>query len=227
MASDRGSATELEPDELDPVWFRCDRLHLSGYALLVEPVADAALRAAELGRAEGASISVDLSAWSLIDDAFRERVRRCEPETVLATEAERDTFGPLDVAWVVKRGPDGVNVAGVDHPALPTEILDPTGARRRGRGRFPHRRRGARPRGRRPLLRKARRHAVIRLSEEVRGGARGRRPRRRRSRPHSSRTVFSAPGRGSRSGSPRSKRSEPAAPCRPLSAFSKASSSSG
>jgi sugar/nucleoside kinase (ribokinase family) len=128
MASDRGSATELEPGELEPAWFRCDRLHLSGYALLVEPVAGAALHAAELARAEGASISVDLSAWSLIDERFRERVRRCEPETVLATEAERDAFGPLDAAWVVKRGPDGVNVAGVDHPALPTEIVDPTGA---------------------------------------------------------------------------------------------------
>jgi ribokinase len=128
MASDRGSATELEPDELDPSWFRCDRLHLSGYALLVEPVADAALRAAELARAKGALISVDLSAWSLIDDRFRERVHRCEPETVLATEAECETFGPLDASWVVKRGADGVNVAGVDHPALPTEVVDPTGA---------------------------------------------------------------------------------------------------
>ncbi len=128
MASDRGSATELEPDELDPAWFRCDRLHVSGYALLVEPVAAAALRAAELARAEGAAISVDLSAWSLIDDRFRERVRRCEPETVLATEAECDAFGPLDTAWVVKRGADGVRVAGVNHPALATEVIDPTGA---------------------------------------------------------------------------------------------------
>ena len=50
MASDRGSATELAPEELDPAWFRCDRLHLSGYALLQEPAASAALRAVELAR---------------------------------------------------------------------------------------------------------------------------------------------------------------------------------
>jgi ribokinase len=128
MASDRGSATELEPAELDPAWFSCDCLHLSGYALLTEPVAGAALRAAQLARAEGAAVSVDLSAWSLIDESFRERVRRCEPETVLATEAECDAFGSLETSWVVKRGAAGVNVAGVDHPALPTKIVDPTGA---------------------------------------------------------------------------------------------------
>src|SRR6478752_1869451 len=34
MASDRGSATELQPDELEPAWFTADVLHVSGYALL-------------------------------------------------------------------------------------------------------------------------------------------------------------------------------------------------
>jgi ribokinase len=128
MASDRGSATELEPAELDPAWFRCERLHLSGYALLREPAASAALRAAELARGSGASVSIDLSSSTLIDDPFRGRVARCRPETVFATEREREAFGPLPTAWVVKRGAAGVNVAGVDHPALPTEVVDPTGA---------------------------------------------------------------------------------------------------
>jgi sugar/nucleoside kinase (ribokinase family) len=128
MASDRGSAIELEPDELEPGWFRCDRLHVSGYALLREPVAFAALRAVEFARAEGAEISVDLSASTLIDDTFRARVAACGPETIFATESERDAFGALDAAWVVKRGAAGVNVAGVSHPALPIEAIDPTGA---------------------------------------------------------------------------------------------------
>jgi sugar/nucleoside kinase (ribokinase family) len=128
MASDRGSATELGPGDLDPKWFRCDRLHLSGYALHREPVASAALKAVELGREAGAEISLDLSAWSLIDDAFRDRVRLCAPETVFATEAEQAAFGALDAAWVIKRGADGVSVAGVDHPARPTNVIDPTGA---------------------------------------------------------------------------------------------------
>jgi ribokinase len=128
MASDRGSAAELEPDELDEAWFLCDRLHLSGYALMREPAASAATRAVELGRRAGAAISVDLSSWALIDDAFRERVRACRPETVFATEREHEVFGPLETDWVLKRGPAGVKVAGVDHPAHPADVVDPTGA---------------------------------------------------------------------------------------------------
>jgi sugar/nucleoside kinase (ribokinase family) len=128
MASDRGSATELRPDELDPAWLRCDHLHISGYALHRVPVAGSALRAVELARESGASISVDLSAWTLIDDTFRERVAICRPDIVFATEPEREAFGSLESAWVVKRGADGVNVGGVDHPAHRTTIVDPTGA---------------------------------------------------------------------------------------------------
>ena len=128
MASDRGSATELRPEELEPAWFACDRLHVSGYALLREPVALAAARAVELARAAGASVSIDLSAWTLIDDAFRARVRACAPDTVFAAERERDTFGPLDTGWVVKRGAGGVNVGGVDYPAIPCDVIDTTGA---------------------------------------------------------------------------------------------------
>ncbi len=128
MASDRGSAMELAPGELEPEWLACDRLHLSGYALLGEPAALAGLRAAELAREQGALVSVDLSSWSLIDEAFVGRVRSLAPDTVFATEREREAFGELDVEWVVKRGAAGVNVEGVNHPALPTEVVDPTGA---------------------------------------------------------------------------------------------------
>jgi ribokinase len=128
MASDRGSATELAPAELEAAWFACDQLHISGYALHTEPVAGAALRAVELARGAGAAVSLDLSAWSLIDDAFRHRVRECAPETVFATESEREAFGPLESAWVVKLGAAGVNVRGVRHAALETEVVDPTGA---------------------------------------------------------------------------------------------------
>jgi sugar/nucleoside kinase (ribokinase family) len=128
MASDRGSATELDPADLDPRWFDADVLHVSGYALLLEPAASAAERAVELARAAGARISLDLSAWSLVDEPFRERARRVAPDVVFATERERDAFGALDSAWVVKRGAHGVRVGGVDHPARPAEIVDPTGA---------------------------------------------------------------------------------------------------
>ena len=128
MASDRGSATELGEGELEPGWFDCDWLHLSGYALLVEPAAGAALHAVELARASGARVSLDLSAWTLIDEPFSQRARHAAPDVIFATEREQEVFGALETEWVVKRGAAGVRVAGVDHPALPASVVDPTGA---------------------------------------------------------------------------------------------------
>jgi sugar/nucleoside kinase (ribokinase family) len=128
MASDRGSARELSTGELDATWFSCDVLHVSGYALAAEPIASAAARAVELARAAGARVSLDLSAWTLIDDGFRARARALGPDLVFAAERERDTLGPLDGQWIVKRGAGGVVVDGEPFPALPAEVVDPTGA---------------------------------------------------------------------------------------------------
>ena len=50
MFPDRGVAVRLRPDELRPEWLECDHLHVSGYALLAQPVASAAVRAVELAR---------------------------------------------------------------------------------------------------------------------------------------------------------------------------------
>ena len=52
MFPDRGVAVTLTSDELRDEWLDCDHLHVSGYALLAAPVADAAARAVELARAE-------------------------------------------------------------------------------------------------------------------------------------------------------------------------------
>ena len=46
MASDRGIGATLAAGELDPEWFACDALHVSGYGLLVEDMAAAAASAA-------------------------------------------------------------------------------------------------------------------------------------------------------------------------------------
>jgi len=128
MASDRGSAPELEAGELEPSWFDCDVLHVSGYALHREPLAGASARAAELARSHGARVSVDLSAWTAIDGAFRARVRALAPELVFAGAREREAFGRLDAAWVVKRGALGVEVDGRRLAAVPTDVVDTTGA---------------------------------------------------------------------------------------------------
>jgi sugar/nucleoside kinase (ribokinase family) len=128
MASDRGSATGLRPDELDPAWLECDALHVSGYALHHEPIASAAQHAAGLARAAGAWISLDLGAWPAIDEPFRARARALAPDLVFADERERDAFGGLDARWVVKRGAWGIVVDDQAFAAVPTEVVDATGA---------------------------------------------------------------------------------------------------
>jgi ribokinase len=128
MASDRGAAVELTARELDPAWFDADVLHVSGYSLLREPLADAALRAAELARDRGAQVTADVSTWTLVDDAFRERLGQLAPDIVFATEREQAAVGRLDARWVVKRGAGGLSVDGRDFPAVETTVVDTTGA---------------------------------------------------------------------------------------------------
>ena len=128
MASDRGVAPELRRDELDPAWLRCDVLHVSGYSLLREPIAGAAQAAVAEARAAGARVSIDLSSWTLIEERFRARVAELEPDLAFATDREREAFGELATDWIVKHGAAGVTVAGVEHPALPIGLVDPTGA---------------------------------------------------------------------------------------------------
>src|SRR4051794_19173540 len=128
MASDRGAAPSLEPQELHEEWFACDALHVSGYSLLREPIAAAALRAGELARAHGASVSVDVSTFTLVDDEFRARLRALAPEVVFASERERAAVGELPATWVVKRGADGLEVDGRVFASVATDVVDTTGA---------------------------------------------------------------------------------------------------
>jgi len=128
MASDRGVAPDLRPQDLDAAWFDCDVLHLSGYSLLREPIASASIAAAALAREHGAQVTVDVSTWTLVDDAFKERVRAIAPEIVFATEAERDAVGALGTRWVLKRGARGLDVDGRSYESVADAVLDTTGA---------------------------------------------------------------------------------------------------
>ena len=128
MASDRGSAPDLAPQDLDDSWFDCDVLHLSGYSLLREPIASAAVDASRRAREHGATIAVDVSTWTLVDDAFRARLRALQPDVVFATEREHEVVGTLDTRWVLKRGANGLRVDGQEHPAVTTGVVDTTGA---------------------------------------------------------------------------------------------------
>ena len=136
MAADRGTAVGLQPDDLDPAWFRgCDHLFVSGYALMREPARSAAQRAVRLARSWGARIGIDLASWSAIRDsgadAFRELVIELEPDIVFANEdEERIVCGPLPgVTWILKRGARGCSFDGDQRDALTVEhVLDSTGA---------------------------------------------------------------------------------------------------
>jgi len=129
MATDRGVAPELRAEELEPEWFAgCRWLHLSGYSLLAEPIAEAALAAARLARGQEARVSVDLSSWSAIraygPARFRERLEELGPEVVFANEPEWELVGGAYALAETAVGPDGVE----ERAALTDGVVDTTGA---------------------------------------------------------------------------------------------------
>ncbi|HEY5694573.1 MAG TPA: carbohydrate kinase family protein [Gaiellaceae bacterium] len=139
LASDPGVAPSLTPEELDAAWLACDVLHLSGYALLREPIVAAALLAARLARGQGARISVDVAAWTEIREygpvRFRELLDELAPDVLFATEAEWELLGGAYLTapvGVLKRGARGCTVfteeAKLDFATLEVEVVDPTGA---------------------------------------------------------------------------------------------------
>ncbi len=139
LASDRGVAPSFAPEEIDGAWLGCDVLHLSGYALLREPIAATALLAARLAREQGARVSVDLAAWTEIRSygpvRFRGLLDELAPDVLFATEAEWELLGGAYLTapvGVLKRGARGCTVltedAKLDFAAVDTEVVDPTGA---------------------------------------------------------------------------------------------------
>jgi ribokinase len=139
MATDRGVAPELRADELEPGWFACDRLHVSGYSLLANPIGEAALAAARLAREAGARVSVDLSSWSTIrefgPERFRARLEQLAPDLVFANEPEWELVGGaygLAETAVVKRGSRGVVLLDAsgseEHAPSGADVVDTTGA---------------------------------------------------------------------------------------------------
>jgi len=139
MASDRGVAPSFEPDELDASWLECDVLHLSGYALLREPITHTALLASRLARERGARVSVDVAAWTEIRAfgpvAFRALLDTVQPDVLFATEAEWEMLGGAYLTaptGVIKRGARGATVvteeARLDLSPVSAEAVDSTGA---------------------------------------------------------------------------------------------------
>ena len=135
MLSDRGVAPSLRAEELEMAWFRgCDALHLSGYSLFRNPIAEAAAKAAGAVQALGGRLSIDLSSAAGIRaagrDVFLRRLELLQPDVVFGNEGELAALeaNPPARTVVVKRGPAGFNVDGQEVPAVPASVVDTTGA---------------------------------------------------------------------------------------------------
>lgn len=143
MFNDRGAAADLEA--VVPAWLRSTAvLHVPAYGL--EPVGarQAIIAAAEVVRAAGGVVSIDVSAVTLITSfgvaAFDDLLDRLSPTYVLANGEEAEALGwaerpaPPGRFHIVKRGPDPVRVISSEGPmfevaaeAVPT-VRDTTGA---------------------------------------------------------------------------------------------------
>src|SRR5215203_2684928 len=132
MASDRGAAPTLRPQDLESGWLSCDVLHLSGYALMREPIASAAVQAAAAAREGGARVSADLSSWTHVErygGTMRPALESVAPDIVFGNEREWQSLGGFDATTrIVKRGASGIAVDGVEHAARPAAVVDTTGA---------------------------------------------------------------------------------------------------
>lgn len=129
MASDPGVAAALAPDALDPAWVRgADVLHVSGYCLLRERSAEAAITAAGWAR----RVTLDLASAHDIEllgvERFGERVRALAPDLVFANQAEHRVMADLDAVWVIKHGAGGASFPEGHLDALDVPVRDTTGA---------------------------------------------------------------------------------------------------
>ena len=134
MLSDRGVAKELRADELEPAWLAgADWLHVPGYSLAVEPLADAAVAAARTAE----RVSVDVSSTAAVEavgvERFLELLRSVRHDVLFANEEEAALVGPTEAGTtVVKRGARGCVVRTGDgereYAAHDAVVVDATGA---------------------------------------------------------------------------------------------------
>jgi sugar/nucleoside kinase (ribokinase family) len=129
MVSDPGVAGGLNAAGLDSSWVSsADVVHVSGYCLLRDQAAEAAITAARLAR----RVTVDLASAHDIElfgaERFTALVRELRPDLVFANEAERAAVPNLETNWVIKLGARGAIFPEGHFAAAPVEALDTTGA---------------------------------------------------------------------------------------------------
>ena len=137
FARQRGASSGLRPEEVEPSWLEdVGLLHVPAYALFREPLASAARRAVELGRAEAALVSLDLSSAADLREYGGARMvselARLQPDLLFAREAEAAELpAPLEevaAVPVVKLGARGCRLFGRRVPAPLVREVDSNGA---------------------------------------------------------------------------------------------------
>jgi sugar/nucleoside kinase (ribokinase family) len=143
MYPDRGAAAML--DVVDEEWLAGTTvLHLPAYGFQTPNSASALRRAANTVRSQGASVTVDVSAISLVErvgpSAFIDLIAELRPEVVFANHDEATALGLLDgeppsgCVYVVKNGLLPTTVIHRDRPleVVPVDpvqgVRDTTGA---------------------------------------------------------------------------------------------------
>ena len=131
FVADRGAADMLRSEEVRAEWLaRIQLLHLPVYSLLPEPLGTAARHAAELVRAGGGVVTVDLASSGPIAQAGRRttraRIEAVAPAILFTTVPEARALlagAPIDELLgiapvaVIKRGAHGVSLlARADEP---------------------------------------------------------------------------------------------------------------
>jgi sugar/nucleoside kinase (ribokinase family) len=133
FVADRGAADALTASDLRSAWFRgVDILHLPAYSLIGEPLGTAGRWAAQLARANGAAISVDLASSGPLlaagQTAAQALLRSVAPDLLFATAGEAEALlggwaleGLLAFAPVVviKRGAQGASILARGEGATP------------------------------------------------------------------------------------------------------------
>lgn len=152
FVTDRGVADALRSTDVKPAWLeRTDALHLPAYSLLVSPLAETAVAAAERARAGGGLVSIDLASSRPLEiaglDRVTRRIKQVAPDILFANAAESAALvGPrgarrllrLAPVAVVKegsagcrvlwRGDDGRGALEIDIATKPIAAADTTGA---------------------------------------------------------------------------------------------------
>lgn len=135
MFPDRGAAVLL--DHVDPDHLRgTAALHVPAYGLVVEPMATVIREAMAYVRRQGALVSIDVSATTLVEAvgarAFRAMVRELGPDVVFANGDESaaldlDELEPWPGSvFVVKHGPKPAVVRGhgIEPTVVPAPVVD-------------------------------------------------------------------------------------------------------